>query len=440
MPVTTTSVKGFAGVDVPNDDVITNCMHCGLCLPTCPTYVLTGLERSSPRGRIRLIKSVASGDLPMSELFVEEMNFCLDCQACETACPAGVRYGSLVEAARAQAFAQERESRASRLLKRFFLGTVFSSHRRLKGLATLLKVYQRSGMAWFLRRTGILAAISPKLARLDPLTPQISDSFSSDVLPEVFSPYGERRYRVGFLTGCIMDVAFGNVNMDTIEVLRRHGCEVIVPQSQSCCGSLAAHYGDMTSARRMAAGAVDLFKRDGLDWIVMNSAGCGAFFKEYGHLFADDPERASAAELVAARTKDLTEFLASTGFRPRHARPSGNKRPPRVTYHDACHLAHTQKVVQEPRRLVQSVPGYEYVELPEASWCCGSAGIYNIVEHEAAMQILERKVDNIASIAPDVLVTGNPGCMVQIRHGLERRGLNVRLLHTATFLREACDP
>ncbi len=429
----------FIGVDIPSDDVITNCMHCGLCLPTCPTYALTGLERSSPRGRIQLIKAVADGELAMSEGFVDEMNFCLDCQACETACPAGVRYGSLVEAARAQIFQQGAEPRTTRWLKRFLLGWVFSRQQRLHALAVVLRWYQRSGLAWFLERSGMLQLVSSRLAKLQPLAPTISTTFSSDVLAEYLPAYGSRRFRVGMLTGCIMDVAYGDVNAATVELLRKHGCDVITPRGQACCGSLTAHNGDMESARLMATRLLDLFSTANVDHVVLNSAGCGAFLKEYGHLFAGDPERTEQALWLSARTLDITEFLSRHGFQPtstpRGGREGGRLR---VAYHDACHLAHSQKVTLEPRELLARIPGIELVELPEASWCCGSAGIYNIVRHEDAMQMLDRKIQNIVSISPDVLVTGNPGCMLQIHYGLTQRGLNVRIVHTASFLNEAC--
>lgn len=430
--------SAFVGVDVPSDDVITNCMHCGLCLPTCPTYQITGLERSSPRGRIRLIKSVAEGEMSMTEGFVEEMNFCLDCQACETACPAGVQYGSLVEAARAQIFIQRAESWTSRTLKRFFLGWVFADQSRLKVLAILLRWYQRSGLAWFVAKSGILKLFSARLAATQGLAPIIRSTFSSETLPEILPPYGERRFSVGMLTGCIMDVAYGDVNASTVEVLRKHGCEVVTPRGQACCGSLTAHNGDMDAARSMARNLLQLFSAAPLDYIILNSAGCGAFMKEYGHLFAGEPELAERAAALSSKCLDLTQFLARHGYRPTTTRIPARSRPLRVTYHDACHLAHTQKVTQEPRSLLASIPGIEYVELPEASWCCGSAGIYNLVRYDDAKEFLERKLKNISAIRPDVIVTGNPGCMLQIEHGLRQSGLDVRIVHTATFLHEAC--
>jgi len=448
-----TAPSPFQGVDIPSYDVLTNCMHCGLCLPTCPTYALTGLEKSSPRGRIRLIKAVADGDLPITENFVHEMNFCLDCQACETACPAGVKYGSLVEAARAQIFRGGYEGRASDIIKKSMLEWTFLKQDRLKVLAHLMRMYELSGLKWFLQKTGALRIVSRKLDSIQPLSPTISSEFSSNILPEIIHPKGKPRYRVGFLTGCIMDVAFADVNLDTINLLLHHDCEIVVPQGQACCGSLQAHNGSLGAAREMARHIIELFDRDDLDFIVLNSAGCGAYMKEYAHVFADDPQWAARAKRVSSKVRDLTEFLVETGYWPtKPARRvfslkknapdkelTGSLTGKRITYHDACHLVHTQKISQQPRDLIKAIPGIEYAELPESTWCCGSAGIYNVVHYEDSMKLLDRKIENIEKVHPDIIVTGNPGCMLQIQHGLRQKGMDVQLLHTATLLWRACE-
>jgi glycolate oxidase iron-sulfur subunit len=445
--------SAFRGVDIPSYDILTNCMHCGLCLPTCPTYALTGLEKSSPRGRIRLIKAVADGELPITDNFVHEMNFCLDCQACETACPAGVKYGALVEAARAQIYRGGHEGKFSDFIKKWMLEWTFLRQPRLKVLARLMRLYETTGLKWFLQKTGTLRLISRKLDAIQPLSPTMSSQFSSDVLPEIIRPAGTPRYRVGFLTGCIMDVAFSEVNLDTINLLLHHDCEIVIPQGQACCGSLQAHNGSIDAAREMAKKNIGHFDRDDLDYIVLNSAGCGAYMKEYVHVFADDPEWAERARRVSEKVRDLTEFLAVTGYWPakagqrmfslRSKNPAADQAQSlngkRVSYHDACHLVHTQKITQQPRELLKSVPGIEFVELPESTWCCGSAGIYNVVHYDDAMQLLDRKVSNIEKVHPDIIVTGNPGCMLQIQHGLQQKGMDVQLLHTATFLWRACE-
>jgi glycolate oxidase iron-sulfur subunit len=383
------------------------------------------------------MKSVADGDLPLSDIFVEEMDFCLDCQACETACPAGVKYGELVEAARSDIAVQRRESWPRRTAKKFFLGWLLPKRQRLHNLAGIMRWIDRTGIREALRKSGLLALISKRLHSLEGLMPLISGAYSSNLLPDVFPPHGTQRFNVGFLTGCIMDVAFSDVNMDTVEVLRHHGCQVIVPRTQECCGSLHAHNGETAIAKELAAVNLAAFDDDSLDAVIMNSSGCGAFMKEYGHLFADSPQLAEKAQRLSRKVKDITEFLDETGFFPATTAPNviAGKR---ISYHDACHLVHTQKISAQPRRLIQSVPGIEFREIQESTWCCGSAGIYNIVRHDDSMKLLDRKIANIRSADPDILVTGNPGCLLQIQHGLREGGRTITVMHTATFLRHAC--
>ena len=405
----------FKGTVIPDENILVNCMHCGLCLPTCPTYALTGLEKSSPRGRIRLIKAVADGELPITKAFIYEMNFCLDCQACETACPAGVKYGSLVEAARTQISEQGFEGIVSTVGKKVLLEWLFEQQWRLRAVGRLLRLFQRF-MKQFIKRSRVLALISANMEAMLDLAPKISDSFSSLSLPQRISPQTAPRFRVAFLTGCIMDVAYADVNMDTIDLLIYHDCEVIIPKEQICCGSLQAHYGSMDAASNMARKNIIAFEKESFDYIVLNSAGCGAFMKEYGHVLADDPEFAERAKSLSSKVLDVTQFLCKIGFKAgTNIHPQASFKGKRVTYHDACHLAHTQQITKEPRVLLKSFSDYEYVELPESSWCCGSAGIYNIVNFESSMQVLERKMKNISSVHPDIIVTANPGCMVQIQ-------------------------
>ncbi|GJQ21811.1 MAG: glycolate oxidase iron-sulfur subunit [Bacteroidia bacterium] len=384
------------------------------------------------------MKSVADGILPITDTFADEMDFCLDCQACETACPAGVKYGALVEAARAHIHQQKRESWLRRAGKRFFLGWLLMKRRRVHAFARVLDWIRRTGIPQALQTSGILETISSRLASFTGLTPPVSPRFSSTVLPNTNAPLrGSVRYKVGFLTGCVMDVSYADVNNDTVEVLRRHGCEVVIPDGQECCGSLHAHNGDLRHADELAKINIEAFDDSSLDCIVMNSAGCGAFMKEYAHRFKGDPQWKERAERVSAKIRDLTEFLYETGFSPSN-NPSPALEGKTVSYHDACHLVHTQKVSRQPRELMRSVPGILYRELPESSWCCGSAGIYNIVRHDDSLAFLERKLANIGAIAPDILVTGNPGCMIQIGFGLKRDGRRTEVMHTATFLRHAC--
>jgi glycolate oxidase iron-sulfur subunit len=420
----------FTGIDLPSDDVLTNCMHCGLCLPVCPTFAITGKERSSPRGRIRLIRSVADGTLDITDGFVDEMNFCLDCQACETACPAGVKYGSLVESARNQIRLQGKESPTAASLKWIFLRNVISKNILLKLAARTLGVYQRSGLDALMRRSVVIKKFLPKLSKLQALAPRVDDRFFDDMYPEVMKPAGTVRHRVGFLSGCIMNVAFAGVHEDTVKVLLHHDCEVIIPKQQVCCGSLQAHNGDFDIARTLAKKNIDVFLKYDLDVIVMNSAGCGALMKEYGHYLKDDPEYAENAERLAAKVKDISEFLFDIGLK----KPAKEFRHS-VSYHDACHLLHSQKVSLQPRSLIQSIPGITYVELNEASWCCGSAGIYNVTRHEDSMSILDRKMFNVKKTGAEFLVANNPGCIIQIEYGCAQQNIPMKIVHLATLLR-----
>lgn len=412
-------------------------MRCGLCLPACPTYLLTGLEKSSPRGRIRLMKAVDQEEMKITNGFTYEMNFCLDCQACESVCPAGVKYGSLVESARAQIADSGFESWTTKMLRWLLLRKLFEVPHALALSVRMLRFIEMSGMATLLRKTRFLSLFSENLHQALGLLPAVSKRPSSKTLLKKAVFTTAKQIRIGFLTGCVMDVLFADVNADTVELLEHHGCEVIIPCEQGCCGSLQAHNGDPVTARTLAAQNVRAFSGQGLDTIVMNSAGCGAFMKQYAALFEDDPELAAPAAELAAKTKDISEFLFDVGLRVRSTSQVSVPRK-RVTYHDACHLVHSQKVSEQPRQLLRSIPSTEYVELPEATWCCGSAGIYNITHAETASELLDRKMENIKRIAPDIIVTGNPGCLLQLQQGLDERGLHVELLHLATFLRRTC--
>ncbi|MFA6467565.1 MAG: (Fe-S)-binding protein [Bacteroidota bacterium] len=422
----------FSGVVLPDDDVLTRCMHCGLCLPVCPTYAITGREKSSPRGRIRLIKSVAKGTLGYTDGFIEEMNFCLDCQACETACPAGVKYGSLVESARNQIRTEQKGSFISRSVKWFFIRQVLSKKNSLQFFASMLRMYQRSGIVSLFHRSVLLQKLFPKLTALQDLAPKIDERPFDELYPEIIAPPGTIKYRVGFLTGCVMNSAFAGVHEDTVKVLLHHDCEVVMPKQQVCCGSLQAHNGDFETSRSLAKTNIDIFLSYDLDAIIMNSAGCGALMKEYAFFFRNDPIYEQKAQLISSKIKDLSEFLTAIGL----------KRPPQefphsVSYHDACHLVHSQKISREPRMVIQSITGVLYKEMDEASWCCGSAGIYNVVRHSDSMQILARKVLQIQAVDVEYLVASNPGCIAQLDYGITKNGMKTKIVHLATLLRMA---
>ncbi len=420
----------FSPADAPEYGAILNCMHCGLCLPTCPTYALTGHERSSPRGRIALIKGIADGRLEVSDLFGHEMYFCLGCLACETACPAGVQYGSLLEAARAQVEQHTSPLQPGQVVKRFVF-RLFEHLSLLRGVGLLVRCYQRSGLRWLVRRSGLLKLFG-RLGKMEALLPAVSRRFSTRTVPVLTPAVGERKARVGVLLGCVMDVLCAAENEATVRVLARQGAEVVAPRT-TCCGALHAHAGDLNGARKLARKVITAFEAAGVDQVVLNSAGCGAAMKQYGHWFHDDPEWRDRAEAFSAEVVDLTEWLAVNGLEPSGLRPLERT----VTYHDACHLNHAQKVSEQPRSVLGNLPGVTYVELPEAGWCCGSAGIYNVTHFETAVELLDRKMANIAGTGAEWVVTGNPGCLVQLRYGVERHGLAVEAIHTAVLLDRA---
>lgn len=418
---------------LPNDDILQQCMHCGMCLATCPTYDLTKMERSSPRGRIRLIRSVARGEMELSETFAAEMNFCLDCQACETACPAGVKYGRMVETARV--LVDETGYGSTKLniaLKRFALRKIVASRNGLKFVSTLLRLYQKIGLQKIVRATGILKIFSKNLAEIETLSPTIADKFSDKQIKEIELPNGEIKYKTAFHFGCLMNTMFADINIDTIDVLKECGCKIITPQDQVCCGSLMGHNGDMEFALKLARKNIDAFEKHDYDFLISNSAGCGAFMKDYAHLLEDDPTYAEKAKRFSSKVKDVMEFFAEQ-------KPDLNYnlalKPELTTYHDACHLVHAQKVSTQPREVIKSLPGIEYKELEEASWCCGSAGIYNVVRYDDAVKQLERKMKNIKNTNANIVLTGNPGCMGQIKHGTKKFNVDVEVLHPVTLIK-----
>jgi glycolate oxidase iron-sulfur subunit len=406
--------------------VLQQCIHCGLCLPTCPTYEATQHETSSPRGRIQLMRAVADGKLQAaSPLFADEMYFCLGCLACETACPAGINYAEMIEHARAEVERTGAKSNPWRALARSVaLRWLFAKPGRLRRLARLLRLDQRTGLSRL-----VCPLLPRRLRQLHRLQPRISDRFSFDLIRETESP-PHPRYRVALLTGCVQDVAYAPVNRDTVEVLLANDCEVITPRAQNCCGSLLGHNGELNAARRLARRNLDAFALESLDAIIVNAAGCGSFMKRYRHLLPDDPR----ATLWDDKVKDITEWLLTIGLCP----PSPISRQPLpVTYHDACHLAHGQKIVRQPRELLRAIPGIELVELPEAAWCCGSAGIYNITQPEMSMALLERKMKNIAATHARIVATANPGCIGQLAYGASRFGPQTEVVHPITLLARA---
>ena len=417
---------------LPDDDILSQCIHCGMCLATCPTYDLTKLERSSPRGRIRLINALAKSEIELTDTFIYEMNFCLDCQACETACPAGVKYGSMVESARVVINESKYGESFNSKIKKYLLRNILASRIKLKFVSKLLFFYQNYGLKKILHSIGFFKLVSQKLGEVDNLSPEVSKTFSSNIIQEKILPKGEIKYKIAFLTGCLMDVMFAEINKDTVDVLNLCGCEVINPKNQVCCGSLHAHNGDIDMAIKLAKKNIDEFEKFDFDFLVSNSAGCGAFMKEYGHVLQNDPLYSERAKIFSNKIKDISEFLSDILPEINFHKMEGS-----FTYHDACHLAHTQKIVNQPRQVLNAIPGIELKTLDESTWCCGSAGIYNIVHYDESMKLLERKMNNIRKTNATTVLTGNPGCISQIKYGAKKFNVNVEVVHPVTIIKRA---
>ncbi len=419
--------------------VLQQCMHCGMCLPTCPTYDETKVERNSPRGRISLMRAVADGRIETSKAFGDEMYFCLGCLACETACPAGVDYTTLFETARAEAErAGVLKSPKRAAIRGLLLKGLFTRPRLLRFVGRLLWLYRASGAQAVFRGLQLYRLLPYRFRELERMTPQAQAKFSHQLIREVERPVGEVKYRVGLLTGCVQDIVLPGVNRDTAEVLTANGCKVFTPPVQYCCGSLHAHNGDVETAKALARKQLDAFNLDSLDAIITNAAGCGSHLKHYDRLLADDPLYVGKARLWSHKLRDIHEWLAEIGVR----RPEiGNQKSEignlRVTYHEACHLCHGQKITRQPREVLKAIPGLQLTELAESTWCCGSAGIYNITQPEMAAKLQERKLGHIARAGTPIVATANPGCHLQLESGARKFAVDVKVRHPISLLAEA---
>ena len=422
-----------------DSDPLAQCIQCGLCLPSCPTYALTPRERAGPRGRIVLMRAVAAGEMAADDpAFAEAMYYCLGCRACETACPAGVQFGQLLEEARTVVEEAGAEGRPERFPRDWLLDHVLPHPSRLRWGARLLRTYQRTlarnrrWRKWFEERF-------PEASFLEPLLPSVPPARRSrlpeELLPEaVATDRRTRRERgtVALHPGCIQATLLPEINRDTLQVLAYNGWRVVVPREFRCCGALHAHHGRPGEARRFARANVTVWETSGAGPVISNAAGCGSHLKEVGVLLADDPEWADRAAAFSAAVVDVSEFLVREGLR-RPVRPFSL----RATYHDPCHLVHGQRVADAPRLLLRAISGLEMIPLVESTWCCGSAGIYNLTHPEAAQELLGRKVGHIRATGAELVVTGNPGCILQIASGLRAEGSPVRVVHPASLLRVA---
>ncbi|HZC66535.1 MAG TPA: (Fe-S)-binding protein [Candidatus Dormibacteraeota bacterium] len=463
--MTTSPIPGL----VPTYEDYARCVHCGLCLNSCPTYRLWNLEADSPRGRIRQMVSVeqaAQSDplqkaIPLSASFVDHIDKCLDCRACETACPSGVQYGKLVEYARARIAQEYPRPFFSRFSRNFVFRQLLPYPKRIAAAARLLRIYQRSGLQSLARGTGILKLLG--LAGREALLPPIDSKFFFDQLGTTHNAVGPRRARVAFFAGCVAQVTFTALNEATIRVLTANGCDVIVPDAQRCCGALAAHAGAREEARTVARKNLVAFHLAEFDAIVTNASGCGSTLKEYHHLFSHNEPEYAAAEAFSAKVRDVTEFLSTMGLsaplQPVGDDSANNNSPQpnapaqrstaaisspvtklRVTYQDSCHLLHGQKVREAPRQLLRAIPNLEFVELPHSEICCGSAGSYNITQTQTSLDLLAGKMQHAKSTKADLIVTANPGCLLQMRAGTALHHTNQQVLHVIELLDRAIRP
>jgi len=422
--------SGFSGTDIPSYDDYAHCVHCGLCLNHCPTYKLWGLEADSPRGRIRQIVLVDQGRLPLGDSFVKHIDQCLDCRACETACPSGVEYGKLVEAARAQIEQNYQRPLFSRLARNVVFRSLLPYPKRIAALARLVYIYQRFGLQSFARTTGILRLLG--LAEREKLLPPIDRKFFFSNLGRTYPAVGQRRARVALFAGCVAQVSFSALHDATIRVLTANGCEVVVPAGQTCCGALSAHAGVRDVARSLARINLDVFLGDKFDAVVTNAAGCGSTLKEYEHLFEAGTEEHDKAHAFGKKMRDVTEFLANLGLSAHLT-----TMPMRVTYQDSCHLLHGQKIREAPRKLLHAIPGLELVEMAMADYCCGSAGSYNVTETETSLALLAEKMKHARATNAPVIVTANPGCLLQMRAGAEIHSTGQEVVHVMELLDRA---
>jgi glycolate oxidase iron-sulfur subunit len=422
----------------PTYEDYARCIHCGLCLNVCPTYRLWNLEADSPRGRIHQMIHVAPseipgnvhGELPLSDSFVEHIDKCLDCRACETACPSGVEYGKLVEHARARIERDYPRPWFVRVVRNFVFRQLLPTPHLIADAARVLRFYQRSGLQAIARGIGILKLLS--LAERERLLPRIDDHFFFDRLGETFPAVGPRRARVAFFAGCIANVTFSALNEATIRVLTANGCEVVVPKGQLCCGALAAHAGYRDPARELARKNLAVFLGEDFDAIVTNAAGCGSTLKEYDHLFSAAEAEHAQARAFGKKVRDVTEFLVALGLTAKLA-----SLKQRVTYQDSCHLLHGQKIREAPRQLLHAIPNLDLVELAGSEICCGSAGIYNVTQTETSLQLLAEKMRHAQSTGAQTIVTANPGCLLQLRAGAQIHRTGQQVLHVVELLDRA---
>jgi len=414
----------------PHQFDLDRCVHCGLCLNACPTYRELGLEMDSPRGRVYQMVQVANG-APITPSYVEHIDLCLACRGCESACPSGVRYGRMVEDARAQIEANVKRGLLTRGIRRFVFGYLLQSRAAMECAGILLYLYEASRLKALVRAMGVMKMLG-RIGEIEQLSPSADPPFFFSQTGRTFPAEGERRYRVAFLSGCIANVVFARLNEATVRVLQKNGCEVVIPEGQGCCGALHVHAGMAQEARKLARRNIDAILDGGFDAIITNAAGCGSTLKEYGELLEGVVGYADRARKFASLMRDVTEFLA---FLPLN--PAMGPLDATVTYQDACHLAHGQRIRTAPRKLLASIPGLRFVEMPAADLCCGSAGVYNVVQREMSAALLTNKMNSVNATQASIIAAANPGCMLQLQAGVRQHGSGQRVMHVIELLDEA---
>ncbi|MEO0013232.1 MAG: glycolate oxidase subunit (Fe-S) protein [Cyanobacteriota bacterium] len=425
-------MTNFDAKNPPQPKLIDSCVHCGFCLSTCPSYRVIGKEMDSPRGRIYLMDAINQGEATIDTTTAQHFDSCLGCLACVTTCPSGVKYDQLIAATRPQIERNLTRSLPDRLI-RTLIFNLFPYPNRLRHLLPPLWFYQKSGLQQLVRRTGMLKKLTPRLAAMEAILPKVTDSSWRSDLPDVIPAQGVKRYRVGMILGCVQRLFFSPVNEATARVLTANGCEVVIPPSQGCCAALPAHQGQEEQAQALARQMIDSFIDQDLDAIIINAAGCGHTLKEYGHILADDPEYRAKAEQFSNQVKDVQEFLAEIELTTElHPLTSGELT---LVYQDACHLLHGQKISLQPRQLLKQIPGVKLSEPLDAGLCCGSAGIYNMLQPETADELGRQKVNNLIKTGASVIASPNPGCSLQIQKHLELQSLEgIKLFHPVELL------
>lgn len=421
-----------------DEEQLLNCMRCGFCLPHCPTYIETQDEAASPRGRIALMKAVTDGLIEPDEDVENHLNLCLGCRACEPVCPSNVKYGHLLEEARDIINKHKKHSLPAKVARNVTFKKLFPQQKRMKKMTGLLSFYQRSGLQKAARKTGMLKFLPTQLQHMEKILPIVPGYKMMKERPTHVSAIGVTKKKVAFFTGCLMDTMFLETNEATIKLLQLAGCEISIPEPQACCGALHGHSGEKETAKEMAKRNIKAFEQLDVDAVITNAGGCGAFLHDYDELFKNDEEWAERAQQFTSKLQDLSSLLIELDFLKKPLSLPEQV----VTYQDSCHLRNVMRVSTEPRKLLQAIDGISYKEMNNADHCCGSAGIYNILEPEMSTKILERKMKHVKETNAVTIVTSNPGCLLQMKLGVENEGLadSIRVVHIADLLLEAVEP